>query len=192
MKSLGKAPLLWGESDGNRFSLQSQNPVEKVHIYRNEIFNIYCPRLKKDSGFAAVTAGVIFPFCPERKLFELLGPCLEYRGMDKYPKYSPVSGLESLTNGDISKIFPEGMRRNSFFMSPIQAMDLRNWLIEPDVSASQRKPIKLDKEQLVYVNTRTQSGYRRIRGPAGSGKSLVLAARASELLKKNNKVLVVT
>lgn len=191
-KREGKPPLLWGESDGNRFSLQSQNPVEKVQVYRNEIFSIYCPRLKKDGGFAAVTAGIIFPFCPEWQLFELLRPCLEYRGIDKYPQYSPVSGLESLANGDLSKVFPEGARKTSQFMSPIQAMDLRNWLIEPDVSASQRAPIELDKEQLSYVTTRTQSGYRRIRGAAGSGKSLVLAARASELLKQNNKVLVVT
>lgn len=188
----GKPPLLWGESDGKRFSLQSQNPVEKAHVYRNEIFSIYCPRLKKDGGFAAVTAGVIFPFCHERQLLELLSPCLKYRGMDAYPQYSPISGLESLANADLSKVFPEGTRKTSRYMSPIQAMDLRNWLIEPDVSASQRTPIELDKEQLTYVNTRTQSGYRRIRGAAGSGKSLVLAARASELLKQHNKVLVVT
>lgn len=191
-KREGKPPLLWGESGGKRFSLQSQNPVEKVQVYRNEIFSIYCPRLKKNGGFAAVTAGVIFPFCPERQLFELLGPCLEYRGMDKYPQCNPVSGLESFSNGDILKIFPQAARGSSFVMSPIQAMDLRNWLIEPDVSASQRESIGLDKEQLAYVNTRTQSGYRRIRGAAGSGKSLVLAARASELLKMGSKVLVVT
>ena len=67
-KREGKPPLLWGESGGKRFSLQSQNPVEKVQVYRNEIFSIYCPRLKKNGGFAAVTAGVIFPFCPERGL----------------------------------------------------------------------------------------------------------------------------
>jgi hypothetical protein len=186
-KREGKPPLLWAESDGKRFSLQPQNPVEKIQVYRNEIFNIYCPRLKKNGGFAAVTAGIIFPFCPERQLFELLGPSLEYRGMNKCPRYSPVSGLESLATGNISKIFPEGKREASHLMSPIQAMDLRNWLIEPDVSASQRTPIMLDKEQLAYVTTRTSSGYRRIRGAAGSGKSLVLAARASELLKQNKK-----
>ena len=188
----GKPPLLWAESDGKRFSLQPQNPVEKIQVYRNEIFSIYCPRLKKNAGFAAVTAGIIFPFCPEQQLFDLLGPCLEYRGMDKFPRYNPVSGLESLASGNISIIFPEGVRHSSIFMSSIQAMDLRNWLIEPDVSVSQRTPIELDKEQLAYVTTRTQSGYRRIRGAAGSGKSLVLAARASELLKQNKKVLVVT
>src|SRR5258708_6564589 len=44
-KREGKPPLLWAEKDGKRFSLQKDNPVEKVHLYRNEIFDLYCPRL---------------------------------------------------------------------------------------------------------------------------------------------------
>lgn len=187
-----KPPLLWAEKDGQQFSLQKENPVEKIHLYRNEIFEIYCPRLKRGAGFAVITAGIIFPFCPERELYELLTPCLEYRGMDRFPAYSPVSGLESIVSADLDRIFPEGKRRRSQVMSENLIKDLRNWLVEPDAAATQRKAIELDKNQLAFVTSRTQSGYRRIRGAAGSGKSLVLAARAAELLKQNQKVLVVT
>lgn len=188
----GKPPLLWAEKDGTRFSLQKENPVEKVHLYRNEIFEIYCPRLKQGPGFATITAGIIFPFCSEKQLQTLLAPCLEYRGMTQYPLYSPLSGLESIANADINRIFPECRRRASLVMNENLIKDVRNWLVEPDAAATQRLPIELDKSQLTFVTSRTQSGYRRIRGAAGSGKSLILAARAAELLQQNRSVLVVT
>ena len=187
-----RPPLLWGEKDGKRFSLQKENPVEKVHLYRNELFEIYCPRLKRGAGFAAITAGIIFPFCSERQLQTLFTPCLEYRGMTEYPGYSPLSGMESVVNADLNRIFPEGKRFSSKVMSESLIKDLRNWLVEPDAAATQRLPIELDKTQLAFVTSRTQSGYRRIRGAAGSGKSLILAARAAELLQQQKSVLVVT
>ena len=174
------------------FSIQKENPIEKVNSYRNEIFNIYCPRLKQGAGFAAITAGVIFPYCPEKQLKELLKHSIEYRGMDKFPAYSPLSGVESISAGNINRVFPESKRFTSNLMNEALIKDIRNWLLEPDAAASQRTPIELDKNQLAFVETRTQSGYRRIRGAAGSGKSLILAARAAELLRQGKRVLVVT
>ncbi len=188
----GKPPLLWAEKDGKHFSLQKDNPVEKVHLYRNEIFNLYCPRLNSKAGFATITAGIIFPFCPEKHLHALLEPCLEYRGMTEYPAYSPVSGAESIATENLRRIFPESNRNTSRLMNEDLTKDMRNWLVEPDFAATQRMPIELDRNQLAFVTTRTQSGYRRIRGAAGSGKSLILAARAAELIQQQKNVLVVT
>lgn len=188
----GKPPLLWAEKDGKHFSLQKENPVEKVHLYRNEIFDIYCPRLKQGAGFAAITAGIIFPFCSEKQLHTLLAPCLKHRAMTQFPAYSPVSGAESIATADLGRIFPESKRRASQVMNENLIKDVRNWLVEPDAAATQRMPIELDKNQMAFVSSRTQSGYRRIRGAAGSGKSLILAARAAELLQQQKKVLVVT
>ena len=188
----GKPPLLWAEKDGKRFSLQKDNPVEKVHLYRNEIFELYCPRLNRRAGFATITAGIIFPFCPEKNLHALLEPCLKYRGMTDYPAYSPVSGAESIATENLRHIFPESNRKTSWVMSEALTKDIRNWLVEPDVAATQRMPIELDRNQMAFVTTRTQSGYRRIRGAAGSGKSLILAARAAELIQQQKNVLVVT
>ena len=188
----GKSPLLWAEQEGKRFSIQKQNPIEKVNSYRNEIYNIYCPRLKQGAGFAAITAGVIFPFCRENQLNELFKYSIAYRGMDKFPAYSPLCGVESIRSGDITKIFPESKRLTSNVMDEGLIKDLRNWLLEPDMAVSQRTPIELDKTQIALVENRTQTGYRRIRGAAGSGKSLVLASRAAELLRQGKRVLVVT
>lgn len=141
---------------------------------------------------AVITAGIIFPFANGEKVKALLSPCLHHRGMSQYPQYNPVSGIESIQSGKAESVFPESIRRGSAHMSEELAKDMRNWLVEPDFSAAQRQPLELDRNQLSLVKTRTPSGYRRIKGPAGSGKSLILAARAAELLGEGKEVLVVT
>ncbi len=187
-----KSPVLLAKKDGKRFSLQSQNPIEKVFRYKQELHELYCPRLEKNAGFAVITAGVIFPCAQDKRVNELLSPCLRHRGMTQYPQYNPISGTDSIQEGNIQKVFPESARRSSGYMNTEMAKDLRNWLVEPDFSASQRQPLELDRNQRLFVTSRTESGYRRIKGPAGSGKSLILAARAAQLLGEDKEVLVVT
>lgn len=188
----GKAPRLCASDGRKEFSVQNQNPVEKIYRYKQEIHELYCPRLDGKAGFATITAGVIFPFAKSAAVRELLRPSLEYRGMFAWPQYNPVSGAEAIAENRVDLVFPESRRSASRFMSDEQADDMRNWLVEPDFSATQRKPIELDSTQRSYVTSRTQSGYRRIKGPAGSGKSLILAARAAQLLGEGKEVLVVT
>jgi hypothetical protein len=187
-----KAPVLLGEKGGKQFSLQNQNPIEKIYRYKQEIHELYCPRIDGKSGFAAITAGVIFPFATDESVKQLFSKSLSYRGMGKYPAYNPLTGADSVQAGNINAVFPESLRKSSKLMNDDLAKDLRNWLVEPDFSTTQRQPIELDRTQLSFVKTRTRSGYRRIKGPAGSGKSLVLAARAAELLGEGKEVLVVT
>jgi hypothetical protein len=191
-KRENSAPILFAEKDGTRFSLQAENPVEKVYRYKQEIFNLYCPRLKQGPGFAVITAGIIFPFADDARVKDLFTPCLEYRDMRKFPEYNPMAGHSAISGNELRKVFPEGNRKHSVQINQDLIKDLRNWLIEPDASSTQRRPLELDGIQKSFVTSRTESGYRRIRGAAGSGKSLVLAARAAELLGQGKDVLVVT
>ncbi len=192
IKREGKAPVLTGKKDGKKFSLQSQNPIEKIRRYKEELHELYCPRLDGKASFAAITAGVIFPFADDSAVNNLFKASLHYRNMDEYPAYNPVSGRNAIQSGNLDSVFPEGKRTYSKFMTEDLAKDLRNWLVEPDFASSQRQPLELDSTQHSFVKTRTKSGYRRIKGPAGSGKSLILAARAAELLGEGKSVLVVT
>jgi hypothetical protein len=188
----GKPPLLMARKDGKDFSLQRDNPVEKVYRYKQEIYHLYCPRLRRQSGFGRITAGVIFPFADDNRVETLFYPSREFRDMLEYPKIYPISGMNSLQSGNLSKVFPEGMKSSSDQMNSDMAKDLKNWLVEPDFSSTQRTSLKLDEIQMRYATTRTTTGYRRIKGPAGSGKSLVLAARAAQLASEGKDVLVVT
>ena len=183
---------LWAEKDGQSFCRQEDNPVSKVNQYRKEIFDLYCPRLQKGNGWAAITAGVIFPFAQADQVKRLFAPFLQSTSDDRYAKYQPVSGMSELASGDISAVFPEFSRKGSWVMSENRARDLRGWLVEPDFATTQRTPLTLDRNQRSLAESRTETGYRRIKGPAGSGKSLILAARAARLANEGKSVLVAT
>lgn len=185
-------PKLLATRDGKTFSLQKDNPIEKIHQYKQELFNLYCPRLQQQNGLAVITAGVTFPFADDDRVKALFQTSREARGMLEYPQYTPVTGRNALANGDLASVFPESQRTYSRYMTPALADDLRFWLREPDFSAEQRRLLELDNNQRALVTSRTESGYRRIKGSAGSGKSLVLAARAAELIAQDKEVMVVT
>lgn len=161
------------------------DPIIQVCRYKREIYDLYCPRLAAPAGLAAISAGVIFPFAQESRLKELFAAYLP-------SKYDFFAGAEAISSGDVARVFPSATRISSSLMTPELADDLRSWLIEPDYAAEQRRPLELDASQLELISTRTDSGYRRIRGPAGSGKSLVLAARAARLVDEGKDVLIVT
>lgn len=180
---------LWAAKDGREFKIEKQNPVAKVARYKKEIFDLYCPRLQAGAGFGAITAGVIFPFAAQKQLQNVLQPLIKD---DRWPQYRPISGSEALACNDVRAVFPESTRERSSVMSENLAADLRGWLVEPDFAKTQRTPLVLDPNQKQLASSRTQSGYRRIKGPAGSGKSLVLAARAARLANEGKSVLVAT
>lgn len=190
-RNTGK-PLLWARKDGQEFSQQSQNPIIKVNLYRQEIFNLYCPRLKAKVGFAAITAGVIFPCADGGRVRDLLKPFQQSEMNERYGQYQPVCGREDIAAGNVSRILPASGHNRSKLMNEVMAQDLRGWLVEPDFSATQRRPLELDRNQRQLAETRTGNGYRRIKGPAGSGKSLVLAARAARLMNEGKSVLIAT
>lgn len=185
-------PLLWARKNGQEFILQSQNPVPKVNLYRQEIFNLYCPRLKAKVGFAGITAGVIFPYADGCRVRRLLQPFLQSGVNERHGQYQPVCGKDDISAGNIKQILPASSHKQSKLMNNEVAQDLRGWLVEPDFSTTQRQPLELDRNQRQLAETRTENGYRRIKGPAGSGKSLVLAARAARLMNEGKSVLIAT
>ncbi|ANM04662.1 hypothetical protein AMC78_CH02575 [Rhizobium phaseoli] len=185
-------PELWAERHGEEFSIQNQNPIPKVNLYKKEIFDLYCPRLQERAGWAAITAGVIFPFANTGDVKRLLSSFQQAQDRDEFEKYQPITGMDEISSGNLEAVFPESKRTGSRLMTADHASDLRGWLVEPDFSSTQRTPLVLDRNQLSLAESRTESGYRRIKGPAGSGKSLVLAARAARLANEGKCVLVAT
>lgn len=192
MRGNNSPELVATDQEGNTFSLQYENPIEKVYRYKNEIYELYCPRLKRKSGLSAITAGTIMTRALAASARHLLSPCYDFRKMGEASAYYPIVGSDTLQAGDIHTALPSIRWPKSQQMNPELAKDLRNWLVEPDFAATQRQPIELDANQRQFVTSRTRSGYRRLKGPAGSGKSIVLAARASQLLAEEKTVLVVT
>lgn len=183
---------LWAKKDGRVFSYERSNPFAAVARYKEQIYNLYCPRLQQNAGFAAITGGVIFPFADGNRVRALQKEFLGDSEAKSAGRYLPVSGRQELMSGNLGIIFPDATLSHSGIMRPALADDLRGWLVEPDFAKEQRKALTLDSRQRELADSRTKSGYRRIKGPAGSGKSLVLAARASRLISENKSVLIVT
>lgn len=187
----GRQILMACDANGKTFSLEAKNPVNKILLYKDEIFNLYCPRLDGQKGLAVITAGLIFPFAPRSEVERVFGP---FRNADMrgFPQYYPISGVEDVASANLQAIFPESKRQTSQWMNSDIADDLRSWLKEPFFSQEQRTALELDARQRELATTRTDTGYRRIKGPAGAGKSVVIAARASSLAAEGKHTLVVS
>lgn len=190
-KDQSPTPVLRATREGNTFDVWP-NPVWQLRRYKEEIHQLYCPRLAQRNGFAVITAGLIFPFASRDRVVALMAPHQTEEERDTFSQYSPISGCEAISEGRLDKVFPESSRQSSHYMTPDHADDLRGWLVEPDFSVTQRAPLEMDARQRSLADTRTESGYRRIKGPAGSGKSVVLAARAAKLINEGKSVLIAT
>jgi hypothetical protein len=192
------APSLWSKDEHGRVFPRRDNPIPKVVRYKGELVDLYCPRLgiqmRDDPRFmAVVTAGVIMTAASTKRVHGLFRPFLEHLDLlGNKAQYYPVAGQDALASGDLQKVFPSSQFSSSKFMRPELANDLRTWLREPDHAAEQRLPLPLNADQQEIATTRTRTGYRRVRGPAGCGKSLALAARASQLAGEGKDVLVVS
>lgn len=191
-------PSLWSRDQRGQQFRHRDNPVEKVVRYKREILAVYCPRLGIQVGndpgvMAAVTAGVIMTAASTKRAADLFRPFLEYFDLlGNKAQYHPVAGQDALACGDLRLVFPSSRWPSSNFMTPELANDFRAWLREPEHAATQREPLPLNADQQRIATTRTRTGYRRVRGPAGCGKSLALAARASQLAGEGKDVLVVS
>lgn len=181
---------LYAEKDGKVFFVE--NPFKKIKDYKDAIFEVYCPRSDQKAGYAIICPIVIFPFEARDRVLCLQENFLDEKALLNRDEWFPVGGCEDLNGGGIERILPLLKKESRSAMTSALADDLRSWLVEPDFAATQRKPLVLDRNQRILAETKTTSGYRRIKGPAGSGKSVVLAARAAKLASEGKSVLIVT
>lgn len=187
---------LWATNrDGIDYRVRD-DPIAKIQRYKDELLDLYCPRLgaktrDTPNAIATITAGIIMTRASTARARALFDPLPGRNGLDaRALRYHPIVGREALAARSIDQIFPEHGCRTSFYMSRTFADDLRSWLVEPDHAAVQREPLTLDRRQRELVTTRAPRGFRRIKGPAGSGKSVIVASRAAHLAMEGKDVLV--
>lgn len=189
------APRLQAIRGNEVIRLGRSDPVSKIDTYKDAIFSIFCPRLA-NKGYGCIVGVVAFPFARREDIEPILRPAREHYEHEAYPKQNTLLTLDEIAVGDraIRKVLPTAFLYEDLRFSSGNALDLRHWLVEPEFSREQRRPLlqELDARQLAVVTARTGSRFRKIRGAAGSGKSLVLAARAAALAKEGKSVLLVT
>jgi hypothetical protein len=190
----GRDPLIRGrDATGRRFTKTSrEDPFAQAALYREEIARLYCPSLDEERGIAAITAGVIFPAASDARVLDLFTSVHRFYQPDEARDYWRLAGRTTLDRGAFRDVLPSAAHSSSRLMTDAIAEELRHWLVEPDVARDQRSPPKLSASQQRHVDVRDGPRFRRLKGPAGSGKSAVLAARADSLEEEGKDVLVLT
>lgn len=190
----GRDPLIRGRAaQGRRFvKTGREDPFAQALLYRAEIARLYCPSLDEERRIAAVTAGVIFPAASDARVLEIFGGVHRHYQPEGAVDYWRLVGRTTLDRGGLHDVLPSAAYSSSLLMTEAVSEDLRHWLIEPDVARDQRVPPKLTGSQQRHVDVRDGPRLRRLKGPAGSGKSVVLAARAEALEAEDKNVLVLT
>ena len=171
------------------------NPFLRVRDYKDYIHGICTAAIRgrpgsEHIGYGRITAGVIFTVGNSRS-WKNLGEHFK-RPKDR-PQYYPIVGEDALRSGRVGWVFPEAVSPKHGLMTEQLADYLRGWLREPDFTRQQRQPLPIpdDVQRRLVERNPGSTGLRRMRGPAGSGKSLVLAARAVRLAYAGKRVLVV-
>lgn len=189
-------PCLMGRRNGKCFSLAKQDPVAKIDQYKQEIFNLYVPSLPSKNGLGSIVSGIIFTNASTSEMENLLSPLRKHYGHDRYRRQYPIIGNDIIgrTDEDSLRKLLNSVYKIDESMSEVTAAELRHWLVEPVYSSEQRSPLKNQMTDRLISIVLNEEGvkFRRIKGPAGSGKSLVLAGRAAELCKIGKRVLIVT
>ena len=181
---------------GGDAEYKPENPVDKLLLHRKEMMHLYTPQLGTELGGKILFCGLVFPSATKEQLANTIFPIFENRNRtlmnEEHPFAKYFVFCKEDFNDNIENTFPRKLQSTNSTMNDIIASYLRFWLIEPDASKEQRTPLELNKKQIEYATTRTKTGYRRLKGPAGSGKSLIVAKKAANLLQENKRVLVVS
>lgn len=173
----GVAPLPVGSHGGR--AQEQRNPIEQVYGYRSLVAELSQPA---SEPCLEVRGMLAFPFCPTETAVTAMAPAVEHRRSTDIVIIG-ADGLRSLATG--GSFSPLSTRRRAS-----AAAAIREWLVDAETTV-QTYPVSLTRRQRDLINSRTESGYRRIRGAPGSGKSIVLAARAAELSRHGKEVLIV-
>lgn len=198
MQGDGPSPTLMIRKGGLDVQIEQKNPIPKIDLYKDEIYTLYCPRLPKAVGFGVIVSGLIFPRSTRAQAEKLLFPIRKQYGHTDYPNLYPVIGSDTLADNrswSMKKFILPSVYRVDPRMNEACASDLRKWLMPPSLDGGISPIFSIDKlspNQKRIITTRTSTGYRRVRGPAGSGKTLVLAGRAAQIASEGKKVLLIT
>jgi hypothetical protein len=169
-----------------------QSPISQVERYRENLINFYLPQIggeidSNPKNLSAFKVAIYFHNSTTDQAIKFI-----FTDQEKYnEKRCVVFGRDLLNPESIKKIVLDFDRPASRSMREDWASEIRFWLKPPFHSMEQGQPLKLTPEQKRHIQP-SPNQHQRLRGVAGSGKTLVIAQRAANLASEGKKVLVVT
>ena len=177
--------------DKNPTEVQTVNPsylMDRLLHYKNKIIQLIPDmgeEIRNDRNlYGSIATGIYFHQMSGNDARNFVKNKLQQRH-----KYIKISGCNDLIPSKILEIIP-GKRYQEGKIKLAWADELQNWLDPP---IHHRKPDLISLNPAQEKNITPERGHFRLKGFAGSGKSLVIAYRAANLAsnKLNKKVLVV-
>lgn len=175
------------QSCHNQKKYKSQNPIKQVERYRENLVNLYLPQIGdaidlNSKNLSAFKVGLYFHNLTTNQAKEFISSS---------EKKCVIFGRDLLHAESIAKIVLDVNRSSSLSMSKDWAREIRFWLKPPFHSLEQGQLLKLTAEQKRHTQP-SPNQHQRLRGVAGSGKTLVIAQRAANLASQGKKILIVT
>ena len=167
------------------------SPIDKIKLYGAEI-KLLLPDYFQTSGrHSIITSCVIFTRWPGHKVNSIFNKGIMHDLNFGFKAQEIIRCADDLAHADIGTFLPCANFNNSNMNKEI-ADELRHWISSSEFDNEQTRFVQLNNVQSRFVHTRTKSGFRRIKGAAGSGKSVVLAAKACELAQQGKRVLLLS
>jgi hypothetical protein len=174
-------------ADGNNWVPTSEAPRQQAHRYRTAICNRLTEIVDDFPGLSSIRGVVVMP-----RLTNAQADALFTAGrVNENDTFIRVFGYDALTREPLMVL--TGCRQPKIRSVSSSVLDaLRRTLAEPEVNSDQRRPLLLRPAAANIANNPSNARIRRVRGAAGCGKSLGLAARAAHLAQEGKEVLVVS
>ena len=172
----------------------SEDPILQVFNYKKGVAERFLipPGAIDDERtlFGRVNAVVVLPQSSGGKSQVMLKKSSRLEA--KNQRFIKVVGREVFTDSNAFQNLIHGVGNADRAIDSAVFERFINRVSEPEAVAEQREPLKLSREARRIVNNPDRSIIRRVKGPAGSGKTLGLASRAALLAAENKSVLILT
>jgi hypothetical protein len=176
-----------------------KSPIQQVFEYKENLYNLHIEnllerRISNPKYLSIVSCCVYFHKAKLEKITSLLTDGFEEKeNYLKFLKHFDLFGYDSLTPQAFHAVISKRwLDKKSFFFDNTLYKSFRRYLVPPDHSVEQGKPIIYSEEQMRIISSRSLN-QQKIKGVAGSGKTLALAKRAVNAhLRHKGNVLILT
>jgi len=178
-----------------------KSPLNQVESYKNNLFQLHSEELfqrsiKNKNNWATVNCAVYFHNASEERLTEFLLNDFQSEKHRDYRKFVSLFGLlgkNSLTSNNLNKLFSRfWLNKKSYYFDETLYNSIKRYLKSPRHQTEDGIKIIYTKEQNELIRSEIRPR-RKIKGVAGSGKTLVLAKRAVNAhIRTGEKVLILT
>lgn len=178
-----------------------KSPLNQVENYKSNLYNLHLEELfnksiKNKNHWATVNCAVYFHKASELKLNNFILESFtnqEYYSYQKFVSYFALLGCNSLNKSVLDKVLTKfWLNRTSYYFDETLYNSFKRYLKPPIHQIEEGIEIVYTKEQQELINSEVRPR-RKIKGVAGSGKTLVLAKRAVNAHKRTGgQILILT